>query len=82
MLVLQTVHKKDDAKGRSKKRGKDGGKSTTSEPSKVLDLDTRIEMLLRGKAGPTPPFLQLGICSEDEEDRTRKTSRSSPEKSQ
>ncbi|PSN52923.1 hypothetical protein C0J52_03017 [Blattella germanica] len=44
--------------------------STSPETPKFLDLDTRIALLLKGKGagGMAPPFLQLGISSDSEED--------------
>jgi len=66
-------------RGSGKKDVKPSGKGSVSqksseslspEPPKVLDLDTRIEMLLKGKGagGLAPPFLQLGISSDSDED--------------
>lgn len=66
-------------RGSGKKDVKPSGKGNASQKSseslspetpKVLDLDTRIEMLLKGKGagGLAPPFLQLGISSDSEED--------------
>jgi len=66
-------------RGSGKKDVKPSGKGSVSQKSsenvspetpKVLDLDTRIEMLLKGKGtgGMAPPFLQLGISSDSEED--------------
>ncbi|KAG8238891.1 hypothetical protein J437_LFUL015176 [Ladona fulva] len=56
---------KDSSKHKSKVHR---SRSPSPERRKVLDLDTRIEMLLKGKAagGVAPPFLQLGISSESE----------------
>ncbi|XP_069684013.1 histone-lysine N-methyltransferase SETD1 [Periplaneta americana] len=49
--------------------------SASPETPKILDLDTRIEMLLKGKGtgGMAPPFLQLGISSDSEEDTPTKS---------
>lgn len=66
-------------RGSGKKDVKPSGKGSASQKSsesvspetpKVLDLDTRIEMLLKGKGagGMAPPFLHLGISSDSEED--------------
>ncbi|XP_044740720.1 histone-lysine N-methyltransferase SETD1 [Chrysoperla carnea] len=43
------------------------------EDKKTLDLDTRIEMLLKGKTagGMAPPFLQIGASSDSEEEMKR-----------
>ncbi|XP_046387049.1 histone-lysine N-methyltransferase SETD1B-A [Ischnura elegans] len=59
------------SKDSSKRKGKlRKSRSPSPEHRKVLDLDTRIEMLLKGKAagGVAPSFLQLGISSESEPD--------------
>lgn len=46
---------------------KDGLNDPTAEQRKTLDLDTRIAMLLKDKAGGmAPPFLQFGSDSDDE----------------
>lgn len=46
---------------------KDASRDSPAETRKTLDLDTRIAMLLKDKAGGmAPPFLQFGSDSEDD----------------
>lgn len=55
-------NKKNQTKSKKKERPK------TAEETKTLDLDTRIELLLKGKGpgGVAPPFLALGVDSDDD----------------
>ncbi|KAJ8913700.1 hypothetical protein NQ315_007417 [Exocentrus adspersus] len=53
---------------KDKDRDKEKVNSQTEEDNKPLDLDTRIALLLKekGSGGMAPPFLALGVDSDDE----------------
>lgn len=57
-------------KAKKKDKSKRKGADANADDGK-LDLDTRIEMLLKGKVGVAPAFLQLGMSSDEEDDQHR-----------